>query len=269
MHQLPFCSPSPLQEYKAPAASTASDTRVIREYQENQDLREILVNEATLGFLGCVIFPCVIRLITSGNTTAKDRPSDSTAAVAVGDAASHSSTWGVFCESSDLLYHWFTEMWVTVKSEWDWAAAPEAGSIDSWLLSSWWSKVVGRLTVALLRYQDNYVISTTCRCKNSCYYSIWDDNKMATSSFTWVALKVNDAKDKMLTGQHQTAVSTQHNMHAQNTQQTILLNKMWKIWVQVIKRELCIKLKLNKNFGYFFMCREKNKRIVQSSSFLH
>lgn len=47
-----------------------------REFLENQDHQEILVNGVTQGFQEFVTFPCVIRPTTSGNITAKDPTSD-------------------------------------------------------------------------------------------------------------------------------------------------------------------------------------------------
>lgn len=61
-------------------ASMESAIQAAREFLENQDHREILVNGATQGFRVFVMFPCVIRPTTSGNTTAKDPTSDDTAA---------------------------------------------------------------------------------------------------------------------------------------------------------------------------------------------
>lgn len=61
-------------------ASMESAIQETREFLENLDLQEILVNGVTQEFQGFVMFPCVIRRTTSGNITAKDPTSDDVAA---------------------------------------------------------------------------------------------------------------------------------------------------------------------------------------------
>lgn len=69
-----------MQGFRVLGVSMDSATQETREFLENQDSQEIVVNRDTQGFQGFVMFPCVIRPTTSGNITAKDPMSDDTAA---------------------------------------------------------------------------------------------------------------------------------------------------------------------------------------------
>ena len=53
-----------------------SVTQATREFLENEDPQETLVNGAAQGYQGCVMFQCVIRPTISGNSTAKDQTSE-------------------------------------------------------------------------------------------------------------------------------------------------------------------------------------------------
>ena len=68
-----------LQEFRVPGDLMELAIPAIREFLENKDLRETLVNGEAQGLQECVIFQCVIRPTTSGNITAKDPTSEDTA----------------------------------------------------------------------------------------------------------------------------------------------------------------------------------------------